>query len=92
MFIKFNGSVSNVVGKVISPRLKVCDTNPDQQLLFFYHDSQSSCFFVRCNYVNLFQTESHLTNLDLFQIHLTQIQSSVHPVKLLECYIQCIWE
>ena len=92
MFIKFNGLISNVVGKVTSPRLQICDTNPDQQLLFFYQAELSSCLFVKCNYVNLFAIEGHLRDLDLFQIHLTQAQTTVTPVKLLECYIQCVWE
>ena len=89
-FIKFDSTVANTCGKICCPRLKTCETNPDQQLLFFYQSHFSPCIFVKVNQVTMFQLEKHLNQLDMFRVYITQ--SSLARVKIQECYIQCFYD
>ena len=90
LFIKFDSTIANVVGKVCSPRLELSDTNPDQQLLFFYQPIFSPCVFVKEDQVKMFKLEKHLKQLDLFKIAITQ--STISRVKIIQCYLQVYYE
>ena len=90
LFIKFDCPVQDVCGRVCSPKLELSDTNPYQQLIFFYQRELSQIVFVKEDYVNLFKTEQHLHQLDLFKIYITEGSRSAG--KVLECYIQCLYQ
>ena len=89
-FIKFDSTCANVCGKICSPRLELSDTNPDQQLIFFYQPIFSPCLFVKTDQVKMFKMEQHLNQLDMFKVYITM--ASVPRVKICECYIQVYYE